>query len=136
MKLVLIRTLSGFIPAYGSDHEAAKKFKLNEAVEVEIRRVRNYEFHKKFFALLNIGRENTPEIDMPFEVYRKWVTMRAGYYKKYHTPKGELYEAESISFANMTAETFEDLYSRALDVILKDTGATKTQVEEMLIGFM
>lgn len=136
MKITLIRTLSGFTPAYGSDHEQAKKIKIGEAAEADIRRPRNYQFHKKFFALLNIGWENTPEIDMPFETYRRWVTMRAGFYKVFHTPKGELYEPESISFANMDDDAFAEVYSRVLDVILKDTGADKEMVENMLIGFM
>ena len=135
MKIFLIRTLTGFAPAYSSDYENMRKLKLNEAVEAEIKRPRNIRFHKKFFALLNIGWENTPKIDMPFEVYRKWVTMRAGFVKIYHTPKGTLYEPESISFTSMNEDAFQDVYNRVLDVILKDTGAEKPQIEEMLITF-
>lgn len=135
MKITLIRTLSGFTPAYASDNEQAKKIKIGEAIEADIKRPRNYQFHKKFFALLNIGWENTPEIDMPFETYRRWVVMRAGFYKVYETKKGKLFEAESISFTNMDDDTFADVYSRVLDVIIRDTQANKEMIEEMLIDF-
>ncbi len=73
---------------------------------------------------------------MPFETYRRWVTMRAGFYKVYHTKKGELYEAESISFASMDEQTFEEVYSRVLNVIIKDLDSSQELIEGMLTDFM
>lgn len=136
MEIYCRNTIAGLVPIYASDLEEKKRLKIGENYLCQIRKPRNYQFHKKFFALLNIGWENTPEVDMPFETYRRWVTMRAGFYKVYHTPKGELYEPRSIAFSAMDEDSFEEVYNRVLDVILKDTGADKPDVEAMLVEFM
>lgn len=135
MKLFVKNTLSGLVPLYPADLDEKKRLKLGAEYEVEITKPRNSQFHRKFFALVNIGWENS-DLDMPFEVYRKYITMKAGYFKTYQTPKGVFYEADSISFASMDQETFEELYSRVLDKIIKDIGATREEIEEVLINFI
>ena len=135
MKITVRNTINGLVPLYSSDLDEKRKLKIGETYQVEVKRPRNYQFHKKFFALLNIGWENT-DVEMPFDTYRRWVTMRAGFYKVYHTPKGELYEPESIAFSNMDNDTFSEVYERVLSIILKDTGADKPDVEAMLIDFL
>ena len=135
MKITVRNTINGLVPLYSSDLDEKRKLKIGETYQVEVKRPRNYQFHKKFFALLNIGWENT-DVEMPFDTYRRWVTMRAGFYKVYHTPKGELYEPESIAFSNMDNDTFSEVYERVLSIILKDTGADKPDVEMMLNDFL
>jgi hypothetical protein len=135
MKITVRNTINGLVPLYSSDLDEKRKLKIGETYQVEVKRPRNYQFHKKFFALLNIGWENT-DVEMPFDTYRRWVTMRAGFYKVYHTPKGELYEPESIAFSNMDDDTFSEVYERVLSIILKDTGADKPDVEMMLNDFL
>jgi hypothetical protein len=135
MKLYVKNTLSGLVPLYPADLDEKKRLKLGAEYEVEIKHPRNIGFHRKFFALVNIGWENT-SIDMPFETYRRYVIMKAGYYKTYQTPKGTYYEAESVSFASMDQMQFEEVYSRVLDVIIADLGVTKDEIEETLINFI
>ena len=135
MKLYLKNTLQGLIPLYPADHEEKKRLKVGEEYEAEIRRPRNYLFHKKFFALVNVGWNNT-QLDMPFETYRRYVTMKAGYFKIYKTPKGELVEPESIGFASMDQSTFEELYSRVLDVIIDDIGVSGDDIESEILNFL
>jgi len=135
MVITVRNTINGLVPLYSSDLDEKRKLKIGETYQVEVKRPRNYQFHKKFFALLNIGWENT-DVEMPFDTYRRWVTMRAGFYKVYHTPKGELYEPESIAFSNMDNDTFSEVYERVLSIILKDTGADKPDVEMMLNDFL
>ena len=134
MKLYLKNTLQGLTPLYPADHEEKKRLKIGEEYEAEIRRPRNYLFHKKFFALVNVGWNNT-QLDMPFETYRRYVTMKAGYFKIYKTPKGELVEPESIGFASMDQSTFEELYSRVLDVIIDDIGVSGDDIESEILNF-
>jgi hypothetical protein len=73
---------------------------------------------------------------MPFETYRHYVIMKAGYFKTYQTPKGIFYEAESISFASKSQDQFEEIYSRCLDIVIEDIGITSAEVEKQLINFM
>ena len=123
------------MPLYPSDYDEKRKLKLGETYEADIKRPRNIGFHRKFFALINLGHQNT-SLEMPFETYRRYVIMKAGYFNSYITPKGTLIEAQSISFSSMDEDTFSDLYSRALDVIIKDIGATETEIQNALIDFM
>ena len=135
MKIYVQNTLHGLVPLYDADLDEKRKLKLGETYEVEIKRPRNVKFHRKFFALINEGWSNT-ETDMPVDVYRKWVTMRAGYYTIYHTPKGQLYEPVSISFSNMDEDAFQEVYSRVLDVIIDDLGVTADEMNQQIMSFL
>ena len=135
MKLICRNTITGLIPLYPADQDEKRKLKLGTDYEVEIRLPRNVGFHRKAFALFNLGHQNT-SLDMPFETYRKYMTMKAGYFKAYQTPKGVYYEADSLSFSSMDQDTFEDFYSRVMDKIIEDIGSTSEEIERALIDFM
>lgn len=134
MKIYLQNTVHGLIPLYGSDFDEKRKLKLGETYEAEIKRPRNLEFHKKLMALFNLGCENS-KMDLPFDVYRKIMTVRAGYFKAYQTDQGLYYEPDSLSFASMSQDTFDELYGRVLDVIIKDIGSTSEEIEKALVDF-
>ena len=135
MKIWCRNTLSGLIPLYPSDQDEKKKLKIGQDYECDIKNPRNYEFHKRFFALINLGHHNT-SMELPMDVYRKIMTMRAGYFTSYNTGKGIHYEAESISFGSKTQDEFQEIYSRVLDEIIKDIGVTSEEIERELINFM
>lgn len=61
MKILCVITETGLTPKYESDREEFKKLKRNAEVVVEIKKGRNIEFHKKYFALLKLTFENFPE---------------------------------------------------------------------------
>ena len=87
-------------------------------------------------ALCRIGCENSKQVEMPFKAYRNYVTIKAGYADIYKTPKGIFVQAKSVAFANMKQKEFEELYSRVLDVVIKDTGADREFIENNLLSFM
>jgi hypothetical protein len=135
MKLLCRNTISGLVPLYPSDYDNKRKLKLGQDYEVEVKNPRNVGFHRKFFALLNVGHENT-KLDMPFDTYRRYMVTKAGYFKVYQTPKGTFYDAESISFTSMSQDQFEEVYSRVLDKIIADIGLTNAEIEKQLVNFM
>jgi len=135
MKFFAINTINGLVPLYPADQDEKRKLKLGQDYEVEVKMPRNVGFHRKFYAMINVGHQNT-SLDMPFDTYRKYVISKAGYFKAYQTPKGVFYEADSISFASMAQDVFEELYSRVIDVIIKDIGATSEEIERSLVDFM
>jgi len=140
MKLFLQKSFNGLIPA---DHEAEgwlRKKKMGVIVSAETKEVRNYAFHKKLFALLNLGFEywepgtiscdyGVPEKN--FTRFRKDVTILAGYYHSVIRLDGSVrIEADSISFAKMDDDTFADLYSSVLDALIKRIPMLKKMGEE------
>jgi hypothetical protein len=136
LKIYCQNTEHGLVPLYPSDLEEKKKLKKNQVYSCEITFERNYEFHKKFFALCKIGCENSKNVEMPLDAYRRYATIKAGYGEIYHTPKGLFVDAKSIKFASMTQEEFEKVYSDVLNFIIKDTKAEKEFIENELINFM
>lgn len=120
MKITLIKSLNGSLkPAYDSDYELVKKIPLNEPIIFEWSKPRNYLFHKKFFALINLVYQNQ-EVYNNIEHLRKDLTISAGYYDLRHNFDGvEIVEAKSISFAKMDELEFSEFYSKILDVVVK-----------------
>ena len=120
MKITLIKQLNNtFKIAFDSDYELAKKIKVNEPYEFEYKFKRNYQFHKKFFALVNMVFQNQ-ETYTNIEHLRKDLTIEAGYYTTRSNLDGEeIKEADSISFSNMDNNKFSEFYNAILDVIVK-----------------
>lgn len=136
MKLWLKNTLHGLIPLYPSDYEEKKKLKIGQDYEANVIRPRNIGFHKKFFALLNIGFSNQDHFDN-FEVYRAVKIMECGYYKTIKTERNrEIYLPESISFASMDADAFQKLYDIMVQRIISDLHISIEDIESEIINFI
>lgn len=141
MKLTLIKQLNGsLIPAYDSDKKYTDKLKVGEPLTGNFTKPRNPEFHKKYFALLDLSYSNSLLSEsLTFEDFRGEIIMRAGYYVSYRDFKGNLqYKPKSISFSNMDEIEFGELYNNSMDVILKYVLKDNTieEIEENLINFM
>jgi hypothetical protein len=120
MKFTIVKQFdNSFKLAYDSDYEKAKKLKPGDLLECEIKKPRNYQFHKKYFALINMLFDNQ-EIYNNIDHLRHDLILEAGFYDLRNNIQGaEVKEVKSISFAKMTEEEFENLYSKTLDVIIK-----------------
>lgn len=131
MKITLIKKLNGtFIPAYESDFENAKKIAINESYEFEYKKPRNYKFHKKFFALLNLVYDNQERYNN-IDHLRHDLIIEAGFYEiRYNMQGVEVYVPKSISFAKMDELEFNELYTRCIDVIVKYFNFNKQEIKD------
>ena len=137
MKFLVKKHFGNLIPVYNSDLEALKSAKLkeNDIYEVDIKRKRNYEFHKKYFALVNLCFDNQ-ETFTEFEDLRNYLTMKAGYVKKIETGTGQMILPLSISFANMDNIEFEQLYQKTIDVICKFIDVDEKGIMNEIINYL
>ena len=138
MKLFVTRTLLGLQPCTSTDFDniQAAKLKLGEIYEVEIKRKRNYEFHKKYFALLTITFQNQKKLTgISFDEFRAYVTMKAGYYKTVTTDKGMFTLPKSISFSSMDNIEFDDLYQKTIDVCISLLDCNKENIIDAVLNF-
>ena len=125
MKLFVKNTINGLVPCDDNDYEEKKKLKLGEVYQVTISRPRNYEFHKKYFALINCAWEYLNEKQIEFfkdiNNFRKTMELAAGHSEMvYSINRKEFVEQVlSIAFDKMDNDQFQDLYNRVFDVILK-----------------
>ena len=141
MKTRLIKTLSGLLPFDPDTEDWYKKIKIGSVVENDSVTVRNPKFHRKYFALLNVGFDNwkpgeiNTKYGVPtknFERFRKDVAILCGFYEIVVRLDGTTRpEALSISFARMEEEEFQDLYSKTIDIFLDKIYDKKMTAEEL-----
>lgn len=130
--VVLIKLPTGaLVPFAEEDAEKLSKIKTGSPVRCEITQMRNPFFHKKFFSLVkflfDIWADGVPRkiykgemVQPSMERFRKDLTILAGHYVAHYNIRGEVrLEAESISFAKMSQEDFEALYSSIINVALQ-----------------
>jgi hypothetical protein len=136
MKLHVVKTQSGLKPCYNSDYDIYSKIPLNEVFEIEYKKPRNYEFHKKYFGLLKLAFENQ-ELFSNITDMREDVTIMAGFFElRENKISGEITKkAKSISFAQMDEIEFSELYESTKDVICKWLGVTDESIEEEIYKY-
>ncbi len=143
MKLNLLNTPHGLVPLYDEDYDEKKRLKLGEVYRAEIRLVRNYRFHKKFFALINAGYSLLPERTQngfrSTEGFRAYVTVAAGFYDVYYNPRLRMFVEipKSLSFGSMDEAEFEKVYESVKSVIwsMLDGRITEQQFEQVMSNF-
>ena len=151
-EIILTKAQGGYLlPADDASREVVAKWKLGQGVRVEARKIRNYRFHKKFFAMLDVGFDawEPPEQEykgLPVAKnrnrFRKDCIIAAGFYVLVADLNGEAHaEAESISFANMDEDKFSKVYNAVADVLLQKVLRNYTRddldgVVEEIMGFV
>lgn len=135
MEIYFKKTSYGLIPLYDSDKESYDRISLDSEVKAVITKPRNYLFHKKAFALLNLAFASQDQFDV-FTHFRYWITMKAGFVEVVKTGKGEFYIPKSVSFGAMDELEFADWYNAVLDQAIKLTGNTSEEIEQNLASFM
>jgi len=120
-----------------------KRMDAGEIFTVEFIFQRNPKFHRKMFALFQVGfdawepdrKHKTHKgkpVEKNFERFRSDITILAGYYDQVFDLKGRMkLEAKSISFAKMVQDEFEQLYSAVIDVLLREVCTKYAGREEL-----
>lgn len=130
------------VPSDTASAEALEKLKVGVDFKAVLTQPRNYAFHKKAFALAQVGFDawepsgettyKCREITKSFERFRETITILAGYYTVEFSLNGEpRFRADSWSFANMDETTFSEMYSKLIDVILAKVLGSKWTREDV-----
>ena len=129
--------------AYKRFRARLKKLEEGEIFVIDAKIPRNGKFHRKFFAMLNLGFEawepnrrhksyKGQPVTKNFERFRGDVLIQAGYYEQTFDLNGNMrLEPQSISFANMDDINFERVYNDCLDVLLQKVLITYAGREEV-----
>lgn len=117
--------------------EFLRKLPQGKVVEVEIKRARNPQHHRKFFALLNLvwsNQERYPSVDCLLAALK----ISIGHVDMITMPGGKTHLIpRSINFASMNQDEFDDFYKRCLDKIMEHflPGVTEPELEAELMEF-
>jgi hypothetical protein len=137
MLLELIKSPDGkLIPIGDETVSRVSKMKSGDTVFVEYKPRRNYQFHKKAFSLLKLVFDNQ-SIYSNMEDLRTEFKLKAGWYQEHITTKGKvIYLPKSMSFADMDAVEFEEIYSKFIDIALKHfVTFNKQELEEQILRY-
>lgn len=124
MEILCKVTPYGLVPLYDSDLNHKRRLKVGSIVKCTVRNPRNYEHHKKFFALVRLTFENLPanlaeywNIRSEEDMLRRF-KRDTGYYTTNINERGEKeIEYRSISFSAMEQYEFEKFYNQCLDLV-------------------
>ena len=115
----------GLVPLYDSDYDLKKRLRVGSVVKCKVSNPRNYEHHKKFFALVRLTFDNLPSnLAEYFKVHNEEDMLRRfkrdlGYFKTSLNERGEKeIEYKSISFSAMEQHEFERFYNQCIDLVL------------------
>ena len=140
MELFCQATPQGLVPLYDSDYEAKHKLQIGKVYKVAVTIPRNYQWHKKFFALLRLTYYNLPEsLERSLDIHNEEDLLTAikidlGMFDEYTVNGRNIVKPHSISFAAMDNAEFEVFYNRCIDLILNQylVGTNrKTLIEEI-----
>lgn len=144
MKVNFEKVIGGhLIPLSDLDAEKMKKIKTGSAFELNIPNQRSPKFHRRVFKFFEFcfehwsGDREFMDESGQFDVFRKDLTVLAGYYDTYYSLSGEArVEAKSISYSNMEQEEFEQLYNALIRVAVQNifVGCDEL-IENRLMGF-
>lgn len=118
-------TPCGLVPLHDSDLDLKKRLRVGSVVRCKVSNPRNYEHHKKFFALVRLTFDNLPlplvekwNIRNEYDMLRRF-KRDLGYLTNTINEYGE-HEIEylSISFAAMEQHEFEQFYNQCIDLVL------------------
>lgn len=130
MDLLFTKGQSGLIPACEESADWLRKKKLGATILVDPREPRNGAYFRKWWALVKLGYDYWSEgaatieykgkpVLPEFDRFRQDVTISAGFYYPVVNLKGEVrIEAESLKWAAMTEERFDQLYEATIRVLL------------------
>lgn len=159
MKINVVKHNGKLVPATDQDREKLSKLGQGEYLTVEIKKVRNPKFHRKYFALVNFGFENQEDYANQ-DHYRKAMQVMAGYSVPVIFPTktdeqkrkmiawlkkmlDNLANAKpvilpfpkSIAFEKMDETEFEGLFSLVLDVICNHLDLSKEDMRSEIAIF-
>jgi len=143
VKVFLVKQLRSLHPADENAEELLQRIKKGEVLEVELRRPRNIQHHRLFFALMKIVWDNSPHDEYP-TVDSLIVRMKidTGHRDEMVFEGGILaYIPRSISFAAMDQAEFDQFFERCCDWVAEHVlpGVTSQELRdeiEPMIGSM
>lgn len=124
MEIYLLNTADGLKPCSDEDYGKKLRLKTGRIYKARITLARNYEFHKKYFALIHCAWEYQDERTVAHfhhsvDCFRKTVEIAAGHCEPvYNIARREWTEMpKSVAFDKMDEAAFQDLYERVKDVL-------------------
>lgn len=133
MKLFLYKSIDanqriGLFPVNEDDEEKLKTLIKNDIKKCELKNVRNYQYHKMYFAFLKLLVDNTEKFkDVEEALY--YFKYKSGHVDYYKVNEDILIKPKSISFEAMEEDEFQKFFSKCIDIALKEIVPNFTKMD-------
>lgn len=127
----------GLVPTDSVGVEYLQNIAVGKMLGVTITQARNYEFHKKLFALLGYMYDVLPRaqadhngepVVQSFKTFRREMVAYAGFYEIEATRRGTLRkEPQSLSYSECSEELAQAIYSAMIDKALHLLGEDQSR---------
>ena len=137
-KFIARKRLGSLFPVDQIGEDCLRKIKTDDLVQVEVRRPRNIQHHRKFFALLVLVHENQSRYASVEELLDA-IKVHVGHCETMFLRDGtEVKRPKSIAFHKMNQYEFDDFYKRVLDVVASEIipGIQKDDLRREVEGFL
>ena len=130
-RILVAKTLKGMQPVDETGEEALRRFGLGETFSCEVKKPRNIQFHRKFFAMLNIIYKQQDYYKSTDHLLAA-CKLSIGHFEVIRTKKDEYRLPMSISFAAMDDLQFANFYDRACKWVCEEVipGLQRQGLEE------
>lgn len=142
MQINLLCTTAGLVPIDEESYDEKRKLKIGQVYQAEIKVKRNYQFLKKYFALINCAWEYLPEKQVDGfktkEIFRKWCEIQSGYCEILQFKNGDVMRLpKSIAYDTIDEAKFSEVYDGVREVIFGLIGryVSEEEFERNLINF-
>lgn len=116
-ELLLVKALGVLKPLDEQSTEYVRKLAQGELVNARITKPRNPKFHRKFFAMLNLGFDNQ-DVYWNRDHFRRAILIEAGHFEDLRLLDGTVIrEAKSLRFDRMDELEFGQVYWDCLRVL-------------------
>lgn len=132
MEVMLLKQPGGVMSPMGDeDAETLTRIKTGSVVKCKVSEMRNGHFFRKWWSLVKLAYDLACEHMQPYEhkgmqvapcfdEFRKDITILAGYHEATFKWDGTIrLKAQSLKWSQMTEETFTQLYSATINVVLQ-----------------
>lgn len=152
-KLQFMKSATGLVPMSQEATDWYNKLPAGNIVTGKFAKKQNAQFHRKMFALLNLGFDNWQQPPVPvdiagnqvvpeknFDRFRKDVTILAGFFHVVYRLDGtSRIEADSLAFDKMPAEDREECFQKMLTVLLANVyggQVSEAQMDNMINQYL
>jgi hypothetical protein len=111
MKILFKKGWDGLFPLYPADKAKLDNIKNGETVKLDVKRMRNPDFHRLVFRFLNVVYQYQDQFD-DFELFRRRVKWYSGCYKEYMIDDKMITELESWNFDSCDQYQFQEIFKR------------------------
>ena len=128
---VIVRAVPGGLMCVNEPEASKLEGLVGKEVQAKISIPRNLQFHRKFFAMLEVGRQLS-DTEFNAEQFRAVCITGAGWCDYVEHAGRMVAVPRSISFAKMDEAEFEKLYKDVLDFICNNWVLDYKQVDQIL----